>query len=155
MDQAMIDTEGLGALGRSRALVADGYRVIGPTVSGDAIVLAEITDAAQLPAGWKVETGGCCRLQQRDDGAMFGTRPGRSRGRRSCTRRAPGSGRRTPRRQSSEPAGPLTVTRYSASGCDLAAIGSCTGCWPRAPPERDLRGRRTDLDHRRGLHPTR
>ena len=70
MDQAMIDTEGLGAL--IRALVADGYRVIGPTVSGDAIVLAEITDAAQLPAGWGVETGpGCYRLQQRDDGAMF------------------------------------------------------------------------------------
>ena len=70
MDHAMIDTEGLGAL--IRALVADGYRVIGPTVSGDAIVLAEITDAAQLPAGWGVETGpGCYRLQQRDDGAMF------------------------------------------------------------------------------------
>jgi ferredoxin len=66
----MIDTDGIGAL--IGALVADGYRVIGPTVSGDAIVLAEITDAAQLPAGWGVETGpGHYRLRQRDDGAIF------------------------------------------------------------------------------------
>jgi len=70
MGQAIIDTDGLGAL--VQVLIADGYQVIGPTVSGSAIVLAELTDAAQLPAGWGVETGpGHYRLRRREDDAMF------------------------------------------------------------------------------------
>ena len=35
-------------------LIADGYRVIGPTVRDNAIVLDELDSAAQLPAGWGV-----------------------------------------------------------------------------------------------------
>ena len=70
MGQAIIDTDGLGAL--VQGLIGDGYQVIGPTVSGSAIVLAELTDAAQLPAGWGVETGpGYYRLREREDDAMF------------------------------------------------------------------------------------
>jgi ferredoxin len=70
MSQVIIDTGGLGVL--IKTLVAEGYRVIGPTVSDSAIVLAEITDAAQLPAGWGVDTGpGHYRLRRRDDEAMF------------------------------------------------------------------------------------
>src|SRR5262245_27591635 len=70
MSQVIIDTGGLGVL--IKTLVAEGYRVIGPTVSDNAIVLAEITDVAQLPAGWGVDTGpGHYRLRRRDDEAMF------------------------------------------------------------------------------------
>ncbi|GAA3541608.1 4Fe-4S dicluster domain-containing protein [Kribbella ginsengisoli] len=69
MSQAIID--GLDEL--VGLLISDGYQVIGPTVSGSAIVLAEPTGAAQLPAGWGVETGpGHYRLRRRDDDAMFG-----------------------------------------------------------------------------------
>jgi hypothetical protein len=39
------------------ALVADGYRVIGPVPRDDAIELGELTSGADLPAGWGVETG--------------------------------------------------------------------------------------------------
>lgn len=55
------------------ALIADGYRVIGPTVRDDAIVLAEIGSGAELPAGWGVESGpGRYRLRSRGDAAVFG-----------------------------------------------------------------------------------
>ena len=68
MNQAMID--GLDEL--VGVLRADGYQVIGPTVSGAAIVLAELTSAGQLPVGWGVETGpGQYRLRRREDDAMF------------------------------------------------------------------------------------
>ncbi|MGW5192768.1 4Fe-4S dicluster domain-containing protein [Kribbella sp. NPDC004138] len=68
MTQAII--EGLDDL--VEVLMSDGYQVVGPTVSGSAIVLAELTGAGQLPAGWGVETGpGRYRLHRRDDDAMF------------------------------------------------------------------------------------
>ncbi|NMH97604.1 4Fe-4S dicluster domain-containing protein [Pseudonocardia acidicola] len=55
------------------ALIADGYRVIGPTVRDDAIVLAELDSGAQLPSGWGVESSpGRHRLRRRDDAAVFG-----------------------------------------------------------------------------------
>lgn len=38
-------------------LIGEGYRVIGPTVRDSAIVLDELDSAAQLPAGFGVETG--------------------------------------------------------------------------------------------------
>ena len=47
---AVLTRDGLDEL--VRALVEEGYRVIGPTVRDDAIVLAEMTSGAQLPAGW-------------------------------------------------------------------------------------------------------
>ncbi|HWD79262.1 MAG TPA: hypothetical protein VG497_10270, partial [Kribbella sp.] len=53
-------------------LIADGYQVIGPTRTGSAIELAELTGADQLPAGWGVETGpGYYRLRRREDDAVF------------------------------------------------------------------------------------
>jgi hypothetical protein len=48
----LIGIDGLGAL--FEALVADGYRVIGPAVQDGAIVLRELSSAAELPAGWGV-----------------------------------------------------------------------------------------------------
>ncbi len=63
--------ESLGPL--VEALRGEGYRVVGPTVRGDAIVLAELESAEQLPRGWGVETGpGRYRLRRRDDAAAFG-----------------------------------------------------------------------------------
>jgi ferredoxin len=55
------------------ALIADGYRVIGPTLRDDAIVLAELSSGAQLPSGWGVDSGpGRYRLRRRADEAVFG-----------------------------------------------------------------------------------
>jgi ferredoxin len=55
------------------ALRADGYRVIGPTVRDDAIVLDELESADALPFGWGVDVGpGSYRLRRRTDRAAFG-----------------------------------------------------------------------------------
>jgi ferredoxin len=55
----------------------EGYRVIGPTVRDNAIVLAEIESAAALPYGWGVtlEPGGY-RLRRRADQAAFANSAG-------------------------------------------------------------------------------
>jgi sulfhydrogenase subunit beta (sulfur reductase) len=67
----LIGVEGLSAL--CRALVAEGYRVIGPAVQDGTIVLRELSSAAELPFGWgvRLEPGGY-RLRRRDDQAAFG-----------------------------------------------------------------------------------
>jgi sulfhydrogenase subunit beta (sulfur reductase) len=53
--------------------VADGSHVIGPAVRDGAIVLRELTAAAELPFGWDVELEpGGYRLRRRDDDAAFG-----------------------------------------------------------------------------------
>jgi ferredoxin len=55
------------------ALIDDGYRVVGPTVRDEAIVLAELSSGADLPSGWGVETSpGRYRLRRRTDQAVFG-----------------------------------------------------------------------------------
>lgn len=67
----LIDLGGLGDL--YRALVAQGYHVIGPAVRDGAIVLTELSSAEELPFGWgvRLEPGGY-RLRRRDDMAAFG-----------------------------------------------------------------------------------
>jgi len=67
----LIDAEGLGDL--FQALVTGGYQVIGPTVQDSAIVLSELSSAAELPFGWgvRLEPGGY-QLRHRDDAAAFG-----------------------------------------------------------------------------------
>ena len=56
-----------------RVLVAEGYRMIGPAVQDGAIMLRELSSAAELPFGWGVwlEPGGY-QLRRRDDQAAFG-----------------------------------------------------------------------------------
>jgi hypothetical protein len=49
MSSAVIDAAGLQHL--VSILIDCGYRVIGPTVSDNAIVLAELTSADDLPRG--------------------------------------------------------------------------------------------------------
>jgi ferredoxin len=67
----VLGLDGLGAL--VAALVARGYRVIGPTVRDKVIVLDEITSADELPSGWTEEQEAATyRLVRRDDAAVFG-----------------------------------------------------------------------------------
>ncbi|MXM64715.1 4Fe-4S ferredoxin [Streptomyces sp. HUCO-GS316] len=67
---AVLDRDGLDAL--VSALASQGRTVVGPTVRDGAIVLAELTTAAQLPYGWGVELdAGRYRLVPREDGAAF------------------------------------------------------------------------------------
>jgi ferredoxin len=67
----LIDAAGLGNL--YQALAAEGYHVIGPAVQDGAIVLRELSSAAELPFGWgvRLEPGGY-QLRHRDDTAAFG-----------------------------------------------------------------------------------
>ena len=59
------------------ALVADGYRLVGPTVRDGAIVYDHITSVADLPVGWTdVQEAGTFRLGRRSDSALFGFVPG-------------------------------------------------------------------------------
>ena len=51
----------------------EGYRVIGPTVSQEAIVYEEVRVVDDLPRGWTDEqSGGKYRIKRRDDDAWFG-----------------------------------------------------------------------------------
>jgi sulfhydrogenase subunit beta (sulfur reductase) len=70
-DPRLIDTAGLENL--CQALAAEGYQVIGPAVQDGAIVLRELSSAAELPFGWgvRLEPGGY-QLRHRDDTAAFG-----------------------------------------------------------------------------------
>lgn len=71
MSSAVIDADGLDRL--ITVLRDRGYRVVGPTVSDNAIVLGELTCGDDLPRGWGVEVGpGRYRLRRRDDDALFG-----------------------------------------------------------------------------------
>jgi ferredoxin len=67
---SVIDRAGLNAL--VEALSARGYRVVGPTLRDDAIVLAELSSGADLPDGWGVEVApGSYRVHRRADAAVF------------------------------------------------------------------------------------
>ncbi|MDD4866438.1 MAG: 4Fe-4S dicluster domain-containing protein [Mycobacterium sp.] len=107
-------------------LIERGYRVIGPTLRDNAIVLAELESAGELPRGWGVEVGpGHYRVRRRDDEAAFGhsagpqswkqfLHPPRQRlwaGTRDGTAEEPG--REAPR-----------YAFLGVRGCDLAAIAT-------------------------------
>ncbi|MBY0442083.1 MAG: 4Fe-4S dicluster domain-containing protein [Mycobacteriaceae bacterium] len=67
---AMLDAAGLDRL--ISVLSESGYRVIGPTLRNNAIVLAELESADELPYGWGVDVGpGHYRLWRREDDAAF------------------------------------------------------------------------------------
>jgi ferredoxin len=67
----VLGLDGLDAL--VGVLREDGHVVIGPVLRDDAITLAELSSAADLPSGWGVETGpGHYRVRQREDAAVFG-----------------------------------------------------------------------------------
>ncbi|KYF79827.1 4Fe-4S ferredoxin [Sorangium cellulosum] len=70
-DRAVLDRPGIAAL--LQGLREEGYRLIGPTLRGGAIVYDEIQGVEELPAGWTEEQeAGRYRLSRRTDGALFG-----------------------------------------------------------------------------------
>ena len=69
--RAVITTSGLRHL--IDTLRAQGYSVVGPTLSDGAIVYVDVSDVEQLPAGWTdIQEAGSYRIQERRDGALFG-----------------------------------------------------------------------------------
>jgi hypothetical protein len=70
-DAAVLEMVGLNRL--VDVLIERGYRVVGPTLRDNAIVLSELDSAGDLPRGWGVDVGpGHYRVRRRDDDAAFG-----------------------------------------------------------------------------------
>ena len=117
------------------ALIADGYRVIGPVAADSAIVLAEISSGAAAPgrAGARTAAPGWYRLRRRGDQAVFGHSAGSQSWKqflhppRQPLWSADGSGF-TP-----APEEPRPATRFSACG---------PATWPRSPTLGTGAGRR-------------
>lgn len=109
------------------ALLGDGYQVIGPTISQEAIIYDQISGVQDLPIGWtETQEPGKYRLHRRSDERWFGFTVGPYSWKRylfppavtvlSSTRHEDGWRMRTP----SEP-----VPRYAFLGprsCDLHAL---------------------------------
>ncbi len=121
-DTVVLDGAGLHRL--VDELRTRGYRVVGPTLRDNAIVLAELDSADDLPNGWGVDVApGTYQLRRRDDRAAFGHSSG------------PQSWKQYlhPPRQKMWSCGPDGVgvadepePKYAflgVHGCDLAAIG--------------------------------
>ncbi|WP_233211337.1 4Fe-4S dicluster domain-containing protein [Mycobacterium sp. shizuoka-1] len=121
-DAMVLDGTGLHCL--VDELRSRGYRVVGPTLRDNAIVLAELDSADDLPHGWGVDVApGSYQLRRRADRAAFGHSSG------------PQSWKQFlhPPRQKMWSCGPDGVAaadepepKYAflgVHGCDLAAIG--------------------------------
>jgi ferredoxin len=122
MMSAVIDAAGLRQLVSS--LNDRGYRVVGPTKSGAAIVLSEITSADELPRGWAVDVGpGHYRLRRRDDDAAFG----HSAGPQSWKQFLHPPRQRLWSSEGEETADPPPYAFLGVRGCDLAAIATLNG----------------------------
>ena len=122
MGSAVIDAAGLRAL--VSTLIDRGYRVVGPTVSDNAIVLAEIGSADDLPRGWGVEVGpGHYRLRRRDDDAAFG----HSAGPQSWKQFLHPPRQKLWSSDGDEPDEPPPYAFVGVRGCDLAAIATLNG----------------------------
>jgi ferredoxin len=109
-------------------LRADGYRVVGPTVRDETIVLAELASGADLPDGWGVETGpGHYRLHRRSDSAVFA----HSAGAQSWKQFLHPSKQRlfslTGNDFTPEHEEPVRYAFLGVRGCDLAAIATLGG----------------------------
>jgi ferredoxin len=123
---AILDRAGLDDL--IAVLIADGYRVIGPTVRDTAIVLDELESGDQLPAGWGVETApGRYRLHRRGDAAVFAHSAGAQSWKqflhpsRQLLWSSDGNGYAPP------PEEPGPYAFLGVRGCDLAAIATLGG----------------------------
>ncbi len=145
MTGAMIDVAGLGRL--VSELIDRGYRVIGPTLSDNAVVLAELSSADDLPRGWGVDVGpGHYRLRHRDDDAVFGHSSGPQSWKQFL--HPPRQMLFSTAEASDAAAADRAVDRprYAFLGvraCDLAAIATLDGVLGRGiHPDRDFTDRR-------------
>jgi ferredoxin len=122
---AVLDVAGLEAL--LRALAAQDYRVLGPTVRDGAIVHDDIASVADLPRGLRDEqAGGHYRLVPRGDRACFGYSVGPQGAKRflhvpqQTLWRTRGTGETL--RIVAEPPGGRRIAFIGLRGCDLRAI---------------------------------
>lgn len=119
--EGVIDPAGLHLL--IRALADRGYRVVGPTLRDNAIVIAEIDGVDDLPHGWGVDTApGTYRLRARSDRAAFG----HSAGPQSWKQFLHPQRQRVWSSDCAIEAAEAAEPRYAflgVRGCDLAAIG--------------------------------
>lgn len=121
MAAVVIDSSGVHRL--VEQLRERGYRVVGPTRRDEAIVLAELSSADELPWGWGVDVApGSYRLRRRADEAAFGHSAGPQSwkqflhpARQLLWSSGPGG------EQTGEPEAPYAF--LGVRGCDLAAIG--------------------------------
>ncbi|MGI9124457.1 MAG: 4Fe-4S dicluster domain-containing protein, partial [Mycobacterium sp.] len=121
-DPVVIDSGGLGEL--IGVLRGRGYRVVGPTVRDNAIVLAELEAADDLPYGWGVDVApGTYRLRRRTDRAAFGHSAGPQSWKQFLhpPRQKVWSSDDGPDGSSGEPRPAYAF--LGVRGCDLAAIG--------------------------------
>ncbi|WP_437283423.1 4Fe-4S dicluster domain-containing protein [Sorangium sp. So ce375] len=148
-DRAVLGRPGIAAL--LQGLREEGYRVVGPTLRGGAIVYDEIQGAEELPAGWtEQQEAGRYRLARRADEALFGYAVGpRSlkhllfvpRLRLVQLRRRGGSISRT-----DEAEAPPRLAVLGARACDLAAIDVQDRVFVDGPhPDPDYVARRGSL----------
>ncbi|WP_441287315.1 4Fe-4S dicluster domain-containing protein [Sorangium sp. KYC3313] len=148
-DRAVLGRPGIAAL--LRGLREEGYRLIGPTLRGGAIVYDEIQGEEELPAGWtEQQEAGRYRLARRADEALFGYAVGpRSlkhllfvpRLRLVQLRRRGGSISRT-----DEAEAPPRLAVLGARACDLAAIDVQDRVFVDGPhPDPDYAARRRGL----------
>ncbi len=127
-------------------LIERGYRVVGPTLRDNAIVLAELESADDLPRGWGVDVGpGHYRVRRRDDDAAFGHSAGPQSWKQFLhpPRQRMWAGARDGT-SDAQPDG--EVPRYAflgVRGCDLAAIATLDGVLGRPDyPDGSYVGRR-------------
>ncbi|KYF84288.1 4Fe-4S ferredoxin [Sorangium cellulosum] len=148
-DRAVLGRPGIAAL--LQGLREEGYRLIGPTLRGGAIVYDEIQGAEELPAGWtEQQEAGRYRLSRRADEALFGYAVGpRSlkhllfvpRLRLVQLRRRGGTISRT-----DEPEPPPRLAVLGARACDLAAVDVQDRVFVDGPhPDPDYVARRRSL----------
>lgn len=139
---AVFDTAALHRL--VEVLIERGYRVIGPTLRNDAIVLAELESANDLPRGWGVDVSpGQYRVRRREDDAAFGHSAGPQSWKQFLhpPRQRLWAGARdgTSLDEDDE------IPRYAflgVRGCDLAAIATLDGVLGRAEhPDNSFVGR--------------
>ena len=123
---AMLDTAGLDRL--VDVLIERGYRVVGPTVRDNAIVLAELESAEDLPAAGGSTVGpGHYRLHRRDDDAAFAHSAGPQSWSSSCTHPGNGCDQMIAGGEMSDGAAQKSIPRYAfigVRGCDLAGIAT-------------------------------
>lgn len=106
-------------------LTQRGYRVVGPTLRDNAIVLDELGSADDLPRGWGVEVApGHYRVRRRDDEAAFGHSAGPQSWKQFLhpPRRRLWSGTRGEWVEEQQPA--PSYAFLGVRGCDLAAIAT-------------------------------
>ena len=121
-EPAVLDREGLGAL--VDELRRCGYRVVGPSLRDNAIVLAELSSADELPFGWGVDVApGTYRLRRRTDGAAFGHSSGPQSWKQFVHPARQRIWSSDPESDTGSDAGEARYAFLGVRGCDLAALG--------------------------------